>query len=131
MIGAELQKAIYDALTSASPAIAGGRVYDQVPPSPVFPYHSIGDEQVIDDSTTCQDGWEVYPDVHCWSRPVNGSKAEVKALAAQVVEAVTAITTISGLSLVSISHDTTRVFRDPDGLTEHAVVSFRALIDAV
>jgi hypothetical protein len=67
--------------------------------------------------------------VHCWSRPANGSKAEVKTLAATVVAAVTGISSITGFSLVSITHETTRVFRDPDGLTEHAVCSFRALID--
>jgi hypothetical protein len=36
MIGAELQKAIYGALTT-SPALAGGRVYDQVPEGATFP----------------------------------------------------------------------------------------------
>jgi hypothetical protein len=128
MIGAEVQKAVFAALT-VTPALAGGRVYDQVPEGAIFPYLSIGDEQVIDDSTTCQDGWEVYPDVHCWSRPETGSKVEVKTLAASVVARVTSISTVSGFSLVSITHETTRVFRDPDGLTEHAVCSFRALID--
>jgi hypothetical protein len=127
MIGAEVQKAIFSALDGAS--VASGRIYDQVPTSPIFPYITIGDEQVIDDSNTCQDGWEVFPDVHCWSRPESGSKVEVKELAASVVAAVTAITSITGFSLVSITHETTRVFRDPDGLTEHAVCSFRALID--
>jgi hypothetical protein len=100
-----------------------------VPKDPTFPYVTIGDEQVIDDGNTCQDGWEVDPDVHCWSRPVAGSKVEVKMLAASVVARVTAISAITGFSLVSITHETTRVFRDPDGLTEHAVCSFRALID--
>lgn len=128
MIGAEVQKAIFAALTT-TPALAGGRVYDQVPEGATFPYLSIGDEQVIDDSNTCQDGWEVYPDVHCWSRPVAGSKVEVKTLAASVVARVTSISTVTGFSLVSITHETTRVFRDPDGLTERAVCSFRALID--
>jgi hypothetical protein len=127
MIGPELQGVIYAALTAAN--VASGRIYDRVPNDPTFPYITIGDEQVIDDGTTCQDGWEVYPDVHCWSRPSNGSKAEVKELAAAVVAAVTGISSVSGFSLVSITHETTRVFRDPDGLTEHAVCSFRALID--
>lgn len=128
MIGAEVQKAVYAALT-ATPALAGGNVFDRVPEDKPYPHITIGDEQVIDDSTTCQDGWEVYPDVHCWSRPETGSKIEVKTLAASVVARVTSISTVTGFSLVSITHETTRVFRDPDGLTEHAVCSFRALID--
>jgi hypothetical protein len=127
MIGAELQKALFAALDGAT--LAGGNVFDQVPESNPFPRITIGDEQVIDDSNTCQNGWQVFPDVHCWSRPDSGSKIEVKTLAAQVVTAVEAIASIAGFSLVSIKHETTRFFRDPDGLTEHAVVSFRALVD--
>ncbi|WP_421912731.1 DUF3168 domain-containing protein [Mesorhizobium sp.] len=127
MIGAEMQKAIFAALNGAT--IAGGNVFDQVSASDPFPRITVGDEQVIDDSNTCQVGWEVFSDVHCWSRPASGSKVEVKTLAAQAVAAVRGITSIPGYELVSIEHQTTRVFRDPDGLTEHAVVSFRALID--
>lgn len=128
MIAGEFQKAIYAALTAA-PAVADGNVFDQVPDGDPFPRITIGDEQVIDDSTTCQDGWDVSTDVHCWSRPDTGSKLEVKQIAAAVVARVTAISAIAGFSLVSLTHETTRVFRDPDGLTEHAVVTFRALID--
>ena len=130
MIAEELQRAFYGALT-ASPALADGNVFDEVPENEPFPHVTIGDEQVIDNSTTCQDGWEVYSDVHCWSRPVDGSRGEVKKLAASVVTRIVAIASIEGFSLVSLTHETTRVFRDPDGLTEHAVVTFRALIDPV
>ncbi|TIM24710.1 MAG: DUF3168 domain-containing protein [Mesorhizobium sp.] len=127
MIGAQVQKAIFAALDGVT--LAGANIFDQVPESNPFPRITIGDEQVIDDGNTCQDGWEVFSDVHCWSRPDAGSKVEVKTLAGEVVSAVCAIAAIAGFSLVSIEHQTTRVFRDPDGLTEHAVVSFRALID--
>ncbi len=128
MIAGELQKAIYAALTTA-PALVDGNVFDQVPESNPFPRITIGDEQVIDDSTSCQDGWDVSTDVHCWSRPETGSKLEVKQIAAAVVPRIVAISGIAGFSLVSLTHETTRIFRDPDGLTEHAVVTFRALID--
>lgn len=127
MIGAEVQKAIFAALNGVT--LAGANVFDQVPEGDPFPRITIGDEQVLDDGNTCQDGWEVFSDVHCWSRPAAGSKVEVKTLAGEVVTAVCAMASIAGFSLVSIEHQTTRVFRDPDGLTEHAVVSFRALID--
>lgn len=127
MIGAEVQKAYLAAIIGVTDA--GGNVFDQVPTENPFPRVTIGDEQVLDDGNSCQDGWEVFSDVHCWSRAASGSKIQVKTLAAQVVIAVRGITAIAGFSLVSIEHQTTRVFRDPDGLTEHAVVSFRALID--
>ena len=40
MIGAEIQKALYQALES----VMGGRVYDNPPKDPVFPYITIGDD---------------------------------------------------------------------------------------
>src|SRR5690606_34227972 len=67
MIGPELQKAIYDALKTV-PAVAGGRVYDSVPSNAEFPYVTIGGEQTVDDGNSCEDGWEVFTDVHVWSR---------------------------------------------------------------
>ncbi len=127
MIGAEVQKAIFAALNGATSA--GANVFDQVPESNPYPRITIGDEQTLDDSNTCQDGWEVFSDVHCWSRPESGSKVEVKTLAAEVVAAVHGITTIDGFSLVTIRLSTSRVFRDPDGLTEHAAITFRAVVD--
>lgn len=127
MIEDQVQLALFAAVNNATDA--GANVFDQVPESNPFPRITIGDEQIVDDTNTCRAAWEVFEDVHCWSRPANGSKREVKKIAGQVVTAVLGIAAIPGFTLVLIEHQTTRVFRDPDGLTEHAVVSFRALID--
>lgn len=127
MIGDQLQVAIYAALTGAN--VAGGRVYDRPPESPTFPYVTIGDEQVIYDSDECATGFEVHPDVHVWSRPSTGSKVEVKTLVAAVVEAVTGISSVSGFSVVSSRFETSRVLRDPDGITEHAALTFLFVLD--
>lgn len=126
MIGPDLQAAVYAALTTAG--VAGGRIYDRVPPDPTFPYVTIGDEQVIDDGGSgdggCVGGWAATVDVHVWSRPVTGSKAEAKSLAAAVVVALGGVIDPAGFVIVSHGLDTVRTFRDPDGLTEHAVVSY-------
>lgn len=127
MIGAQVQKAIYDALTGAS--ICSGRVYDRVPEKPTYPYVTLGDEQVLDASNSCGDGWDIIADVHVWSRPNATSKAEVKTVAADVVDAVKAITTVSGFSLVQVDFETMRTQREPDGLTEHSICVFRVLVD--
>ena len=37
--------------------------------------------------------------------------------------------TLAGYRLVLIEHETTHHLADPDGLTSHSVVTFRALID--
>lgn len=129
MLGAQLQAALYSALAGASPSIAGGRVYDRVPAKPVFPYITIGDEQVLDDGNTCADAWEVFPEIHAWSRSTAGSKAEVKSLIAQIVPAVIAISSVSGFNVRAAEIQFSHVFRDPDGMTEHAAMTFRFLLD--
>lgn len=123
MIGAELQKEIFTALEAVLP----NSVFDNPPEKPVFPYITIGDEQTLDDGNSCSNGWEIFTDVHIWSRPEKGSKKEVKDLRAQVFQAVLTITEAGGQKFVAVSLDSSRVLRDPDGLTEHAVLTFRFL----
>lgn len=130
MIGTQVQKAIYDALTD-SPAIAGGRVYDHVPRAngevtAEFPYIEIGDEQIIDDGNTCDDGWEVVADVHVWSRAVG--YPEAKSLIASIAPRLVGITSIADHTLIAVEVENTHVFRDPDGLTSHGVISVRFVV---
>jgi hypothetical protein len=125
MIGPEIQKAVFDALM-AFPAIADGRVYDRVPENPQFPYVAIGDEQTIDDGNACDDGWEVYPDIHVWSRAVG--HVEAKQLMAAVVPRIKAIGAVPGFDVVSVSFEGTRIFTDADGLTIHGVVTPKFIV---
>lgn len=125
MIGTEFQTAIYDALT-AGPSIASGRVYDRVPANPTFPYVAIGDEQIVDDGNTCDDGWEVFEDVHVWSRA--SGFPETKGLIQAIVPRLAAINAVPGFTVIAVEVENTRVFRDPDGLTSHGVISMRFVI---
>lgn len=125
MIGAEVQRAVYLALVGAQ--VADGRIYDRPPEEPKFPYITIGDDQVIDDGNTCGAGWEIYADIHIWSRPREGSKAEAKELGKRVCVAILAIEKIEGQDLISVSVDTSRTERDADGKTEHSLITFRFL----
>jgi hypothetical protein len=128
MIGSELQKAIFAALT-AYPAIAGGRIYDQVTPGAAHPYVTIGDDQVLDDGNSCDDGWEVFSDIHIWSRPASGSKVEAKDLGAAIVGRILATSlTVTGFTVVIDALESSRAFRDPDGITEHVVLTFRHVL---
>lgn len=132
MIGAELQKAIYS-VVMADPAIAGGNVFDRVPGNiDPYPRVTIGDAQIIDDGNSCSDGWEAYSDVHVWSQPDDGSKVEVKTIAAQVVaRLIDGSMTVDGYSVIASALDAYRVFRDPDGKTEHAVITVRYSLEPV
>lgn len=127
-----LQKAVFSALNTAE--ICSGRIYDRVPKNAVFPYVVIGDTQCLDDGALdedCVGGWEIYHDIHVFSRPDSGSKEEVKTIAAAVITAVTGITDFAGYKVVVAALETARFFRDPDGLTEHGVLTFKFLIDVL
>lgn len=124
MIGPEVQQALYAALMAA-PAICDERVYDRVPEAPVFPYVTIGDEQVIDDGNSCEDAWEVFVDAHVWSRPEATSKVEAKTLGARVVERLLALATISGFRIIFAALESYRTRREPDGLTEHVIITVK------
>jgi len=130
MIGDQLQKTIYAALT-ATPAVAGGRIYDTPPAAErrVFPDVTLGNEEVLDDSNSCGDGWEIYVDIHVWSRPQSGSKLEAKALAAEIAERLAGPLSMPGFVIVAVRPESRQALDDPDGITKHAIITYRFIID--
>lgn len=126
MIGAQVQKAIFDALKTAPP-IAGGNIFDDVPTSDPFPRVTIGNEQVVDDGNTCEDGWEVFSQVDIWSRAVG--YPEAKTIQAALVPRILGITSISDHELIAVELERADSLRDPDGKTRHIALTFRFLIN--
>jgi hypothetical protein len=127
MIGDQLQKAIYAALTAA-PALCDGKVFDTVPKDTAAPYIHIGNAQVLDDGDTCADGWEVITDVHLWSEPETGSKLEVMQIGAQVVPRLLGLGTVTGFTVVVSAVENVRYLDDPDGVTKHGVITMRHVL---
>jgi len=126
----ELQGALVTRLKADAPlaALISGRVYDQ-PPSPVtFPYVTIGEAQTLRDDATCVSGGRVYLTLHAWSTAVGFP--EVRRVADAVVESLhLAPISLATNHLISLSHRQTRVFRDSDGITSHAVIDFVAYVE--
>ncbi|MBX5063440.1 MULTISPECIES: DUF3168 domain-containing protein [Rhizobium] len=109
-------------------ALIGSRVYDQPPEGAIFPYFTIGEAQFLRDDATCVSGGQVYLTMHAWSRAVGFP--EVKRIADAVAESLhLAPLTLATNHLISINHRQTRVFRDADGLTSHAVIEFVARVE--
>ncbi|MHC2540411.1 DUF3168 domain-containing protein [Sinorhizobium meliloti] len=107
-------------------------VYDQPPDTafatPKESYVTIGEAQFLRDDATCVNGGEVYLTLHAWSRKVGYPVAK------QIADAVAvslhlAPLTLATNRLISIMHRQTRVFRDTDGLTSHAVIDFVANVE--
>ncbi|RWX28956.1 DUF3168 domain-containing protein [Rhizobium leguminosarum] len=123
----ELQGAIVARLKADAPltALLQGRVYDQPPTPATYPYFTIGEAQFLRDDATCVSGGQVYLTMHAWSQQVGFP--EVKRVADAVVESLhLANMSLPTNRLISIMHRQTRVFRDADGLTSHAVIEFVA-----
>jgi hypothetical protein len=127
-----LQAAVIAALKNDAPfnAALGERLYDAVPPKPVFPYVTFRMGDVIGDGADCVDGNEVYFDLHVWSRAIGWPEA---ANAAGIIRDALdeAELSITDHSLVNLHFRTFRRLEDQDGITHHGVITFRALIDAV
>lgn len=114
--------------SSAITALVGERVYDDVPPKPTFPYITWGDDGTNDDSADCVVGSEVFFSLHVWSRAVG--KPESKRIAGEIRELLDENDlVVTDHHLVTLNHRITRWQVEPDGLTKHGIVTFRALID--
>lgn len=124
----ELQIAMVEALKDCAAAV-GSRVYDVPPAKPAFPYIQVGDIQVLPDKADCIDGLEVYPLVHIWSREVGFTQAKTigKAVVAKLDDQALSVV---GYAVVVFELNRVDYMRDPDGLTQHGAITFRALIQA-
>lgn len=125
----ELQAALVAALKAngALPLVVGGRVYDQAPTTPTFPYITLGDCQVLPDKAECIDGVEVYPQIDIWSRAVG--YPETKTIASAVLAALDdQDLTVAGFNVVVFQVQSVNYLRDPDGLTRHAAITFHGIL---
>lgn len=126
----ELQRAIYAALIAdpAVSALVGDRVYDRVPADVVFPYISFGPEQELPENADCIDASEIFVQLDFWSQDPGKREAKrgAKAIKAALEESALHL---SENALTYFEFDGRRIMTDPDGLTSHAAVTFRAGVE--
>jgi len=126
----DLQKAFVDALKGDDvlASLMGGsvRAYDRVPDEAEFPYLHIGDDQTVDNSTSCGFAAEVFSRVHIWSR--TPGRVEAKKIGARVrqllnIRHVLQDHTISVSAFLSADYQKTEI-----DLETHGIIQFRYLI---
>ena len=119
--GADLQKMVYGILTIKMPTIP---VYDRVPPDTAMPYITLSSENAFDWSSKYNLGVRPTLDVHIWSKYSGFS--EVKGLGNQVVNALatSTMTMADNWNVVSCELSRSNYLLDPDGYTEHGVLTF-------
>jgi hypothetical protein len=126
----ELQGAIVSRLGAdvAVTNLVGSRIYDAVPDNAAFPYISMGPSDELSDDADCIEGYDITIQIDVWSRGVGS--VEAKRIAAAVREVLHDYDMpIVDNALVYFRHRTTRIFRDPDGLTSHAAMEFEAFAE--
>jgi hypothetical protein len=130
MSGWALQQAVYAALLADAgvAALAGTRVFDDVPGDAAMPYVVIGEDRESDWSTATESGSEHILSLHVWSR-ASGHK-EAKLLCDAVRAALDgAALAVSGATLIDIRYQATQYSRESDGRTIRAALTFRAILE--
>ena len=122
-----LQSAVYSALNvEAITTTLSCGVYDEVVEGNSYPFITLGEETAIDYSTNNLVGAETTINIHIWSR-YKGSK-QTKQIMDKVHDLLHDVSlTVSGVNLINLRFEYSDIMRDPDGITRHGVMRFRAI----
>lgn len=124
-----LQTTIYSTLSGDNTLTntLGAGVFDEVLDNATYPFVSLGEETAIDYSTKDLNGGEFTINIHVWSQ-YKGSK-QTKEIMDRVHDLLhDSNLSVSGFNLVNLRFEFSDILRDPDGVTRHGVMRFRAII---
>ena len=124
-----LQASVYSALNGDNnlTSTLGAGVYDEVLETASFPYVAIGEDNVLDYGTVNEDGGDFTLTIHVWSQ-YHGSK-EAKEIMDRVHSLLhDSSLSVTGFNLVNLRFEFSDIIKDPDGITRHGIMRFRAVI---
>ena len=125
----QLQTAMYTALSNDNTLTntLGATIADDVPHGTTYPFIEIGEVRASDYSTKDLVGGDLVVECHLWSQ-YKGSK-EVKQMMDRVHDLLhDSNLSVTGFNLVNLRFEFSDIVRDPDGVTRHGVMRFRAII---
>jgi hypothetical protein len=124
-----LQSRIYSTLNGDSnlTSTLGASIFDDVPQGSSYPFVTIGEEQSNEYGTMDLDGTDTAITIHVWSR-YDGAK-ETKEILDRIHTLLhDSSLSVTGYNLVNLRFEFSDIMRDPDGVTRHGVIRFRAII---
>ena len=124
-----LQSTIYSTLNNDNTLTntLGAGVYDEVLENATYPFVSLGEETAVDYSTKDLDGGEFTINIHVWSQ-YKGAK-QAKEIMDRIHDLLhDSSLSVSGFNLANLRFEFSDILRDPDGITRHGVMRFRAII---
>lgn len=109
------------------------KVYDRVPKGMVPPYVRVGNnDQDIPNKADCYDGSELFLEIEAFGNREAVGKAGVKRLAGVVIELLDECEDwidVEGYRLQVLEKYRVDFNTEPDGLTERALITLRAIIE--
>jgi hypothetical protein len=123
-----LQTAIYAKLTGDSTLTdtLGVSIYDDIPENASFPYIQMGQDSISEYDVKDADGSQTTMTLHIWSQ-YKGAK-ETKNILDKLHDLLhDSDLTVSGYNFVNCRFEFADILRDPDGVTRHGVIRFRAV----
>jgi len=124
-----LQEALYASLNNDSTLTStlGSSVYDEAPEGSSFPYVVLGESTAIEYDTKDVDGSENTMTFHVWSQ-YRGAK-ETKNIMDRLHDLLHDYSlSVTGANLINLRFEFSDLVRDPDGITRHGVMRFRAIL---
>ncbi len=124
-----LQTAIFTLLSADNnlTSTLGASVFDDVPEETAYPYVQIGEDTAIDYSTKDLNGSDVSVNLDVWSR-YRGS-LEVKNIMDRIHTLLhDSSLSVAGTNFINMRFEFSDIIRDPDGITRHGVMRFRAIM---
>jgi hypothetical protein len=124
-----LQSTIYSALNNDNTLTStlGAGVFDEVTEGTTYPFVAIGEDTATDFGTKTEDGGQFTINIHVWSQ-YTGSK-ETKNIMDRIHDLLhDSNLSVTGFNLVNLRFEFSDILRDPDGITRHGVMRFRAII---
>ena len=124
----ELQTAIYSALSGDSnlTSTLGASVFDEVPDQSSYPFVALVEETVVEYDTKDLDGASHTINIHVWSKYKGAKQTK------QIMDRIHTLLhdsslSVSGFNLIRMQFEFSDIMRDPDGVTRHGVMRFRAI----
>ena len=125
----ELQEALYSRLSSDNTLTntLGAGVFDEVTQNQATPYISMGYGTAIEYGTKDLDGGEFTVTFDIWSEYKGAKECKQKMARVHTLLHNHSLS-VSGFNLINLRFEFSDILIDPDGVTRHGVMRFRAII---
>lgn len=124
-----LQTRIYSTLNGDSnlTSTLGASIHDDVPEGTSYPFVTLGEEQSNEYGTIDADGADTALTIHVWSQ-YKGAKQTKDILDRIHTLLHDSNLSVTGFNLVNLRFEFSDIMKDPDGVTRHGVIRFRAIL---